>query len=86
MQKLVGSVAQDSYTYLTEEAIHTDSYADITPRVLEVAQSLWRDCRNSGTDKSLLAQCLRQNVVRAARKEQTYNDTVLVFFTACILI
>lgn len=76
MQKLIGSVAQDSYIYLTEEAIHTDSYAGNTPGVLQVAQSLWEDCKNSSIDRALLAQCLEQNFVRTQKKAQSYNDTV----------
>ena len=76
IQKLVGNVAQDCLSFLTEESFHTDVFNEDTSSLEHALDELAQEFSPNLIDRALLDKALEKAPVRAAVKIQRYNEDV----------
>lgn len=76
IQKLVGSVAQDCLSFLTEESFHTDVFNEDTSSLGHALEELFHEFSPNLIDQDLLEKALAKAPVRAAVKTERYNEDV----------
>ena len=76
IQKLINNVAQDSLSFMTEEALHTDAFTEETGGIDSALASLAEEFSSNLIDRDLLERALLKAPVRASYKKQRYNEDV----------
>jgi proteasome activator subunit 4 len=78
IQKIVGNVAQDSLSFLTEEALHTDAYPDDISRVEHALEELTPEFSPTLVDHDLTEEALSKLDRRAELKTSRYDEDVSI--------
>lgn len=78
MQKLVGSVAQDALSFMTEEGLHTDAFADDCRGVDAALEELAQEFSPNLIDPELLQSALTQAISRGRTKTERFEQDVSV--------
>ncbi|GJE87739.1 proteasome-substrate-size regulator, mid region domain-containing protein [Phanerochaete sordida] len=76
VQKLVGSVAQDALSFMTEEGLHTDAFADDCRGVDAALEELAQEFSPNLIDPELLQSALTQAISRGRTKTQRFEQDV----------
>ncbi|TFK57500.1 ARM repeat-containing protein [Heliocybe sulcata] len=75
IQQLVASLAHDCLVHLSEEAVHTDSYAEETPAIDAILNDLEVEF-TSTIDEDLLKEAAGKAGIRASARESAYQHTL----------
>lgn len=79
MQKLVGSVAEDTLSYLTEEAVHTATYVEDTPDLTLALDDLATEFSSAVVNAQLLGEANSKARKLGEVKKQRHQETVCDF-------
>ncbi|KAF9535499.1 hypothetical protein CPB83DRAFT_841859 [Crepidotus variabilis] len=74
IQKLVSSIAQESVSNLSEEAVPTETYKHDIPRLDEALRRL--ESGIPAVDQSLLQEATQKSATRVVKREALYYETV----------
>ena len=76
IQKLVGGVAQDALSFLTEEAVHTVAYVEDTPDLNDALEDLASQFSSSVSDAGVIPKAIQKAQNLADVKRKNHRDTV----------
>ena len=76
VQKLVGSVAQDAVSFLTDEAVHTIAYNEDAPGVNEALDALAPEFSPSMVDPQLMRRAIEKASNMGREKRNNHQECV----------
>lgn len=85
IQKLVGSVAQDALTFLSDEALHTVSYGEEVLDLNNALDDLATEFSSSMIEPQLLQRAQEKSVALGEARRKRHADSVRPSLSRCPL-